>query len=153
MDTARRSFLSGAAAAGLALHPLAALLAGCGKSELPEGVAEIKWDRDTCVRCNMIISDPRFAAQVRGGPQQQSYKFDDIGCVVFWLKAQAWGSDPATRIWVMSANENKWIDARTAHYVGGKTSPMGYNFAATRDAAAGSLDFEDMRQHILAKGK
>ncbi len=152
MDAARRSFLSSAAAAGLALHPLAALLAGCGRSELPEGVAEIKWDRDTCVRCSMIISDPRFAAQVRGGPQQQSYKFDDIGCVVFWLKAQAWGNDPATKIWVMGG-ENKWLDARAARYIGGRTSPMGYNFAATRDVAAGSLDFEEMRQHILAKGK
>jgi nitrous oxide reductase accessory protein NosL len=152
MDASRRGFLSGTAA-GLALHPLAALLAGCGRRELPEGVAAIKWDRDTCVRCNMIISDPRFAAQVRGGPQQQSYKFDDIGCVVFWLKAQAWGSDPETRIWVMSASDNKWIDARAARYVGGRTSPMGYNFAATGGGAPGSLDFEDMRQHVLAKGK
>ena len=34
-----------------------------------------------------------------------------------------------------------------------KTSPMGYNFAAVAMPMPGSLDFTDMRQHILAKGK
>ena len=71
---------------GFALTPLALALSACGKSGWPEGMVEIKWDRDTCVRCSMVISDRRFAAQMRGGPKNMVFKFDDIGCVIFWLK-------------------------------------------------------------------
>jgi copper chaperone NosL len=159
MRAPRRRFLSdlgGLALAGFTLTPLAAALAGCSRADLPEGLVEIKWDRDTCVRCNMIISDRRFAAQAWGGPKKQTYKFDDIGCAVIWLKAQGWGGDAAVRIWVADSGGSdavNWLDARQAHYTGGKSSPMGYNFAAVRTPLPGSLDFTDMRQHILAKGK
>ena len=141
--------------AGFALTPLASLLSACSHSSLPEGMVEIKWDRDPCARCGMIISDRRFAAQAHGGPKKDSVKFDDIGCAVAWLKGKGWSTDPALRIWVMDSTDpagSRWLDARTAQYVGGKTSPMGYNFAAVSLPQPGSLDFEDVRQHVLAKG-
>lgn len=155
MRASRRQFLKDFAGAGFALAPIAAaLLAGCKRAaELPEGMVEIKYDRDTCVRCSMVISDRRFAAQLSGGPKQQSYKFDDIGCVVHWLEQQAWGKDPAVRIWVADSQNQSWLDARKAWYVGGKASPMGYNFAAVRGNVAGALDFQQTREHLLAKDK
>jgi hypothetical protein len=152
----RRRFI----AAGLALTPLAAALSACGKSGAwPEGMAEIKWDRDTCVRCSMVISDRRFAAELRGGEKNIVFKFDDIGCAVFWLRDKAkdypWMAEPATRFWVseISGSGEKWLEARKAKYTGGKMSPMGYNQAAVAFAEAGSFDFDEMRQHVLAKGK
>ncbi len=152
----RRRFLTGSLAC-CATPPLASLLAACSHSGLPEGMVEVKWDRDTCERCGMVLSDRRFAAQLRGGPKDASFKFDDIGCAVFWLKAQPWGGDAATRIWVTDVASRgdgvQWLDARRAQYAGGRTSPMGYNFGAVAVAQAGSLDFETMRQHVLAKGK
>ena len=156
-DTPRRHFLGRLAVGGFALTPLAALLSACGKSGWPEGMAEIKWDRDTCTRCRMAISDRRFAAQVRGGPKDQVFKFDDIGCVVFWLKEQAWGNDANVRLWVANAaskpDQLTWLDPLQAHYVAGKTSPMGYNFAAYGQAPAGSVTFSEMRELLLQKGK
>lgn len=153
----RRKFLAGLAGSGLLLTPLAALLGGCGKSGWPEGMAEIKWDRDTCTRCRMAISDRRFAAEVRGGPKDQVFKFDDIGCLVFWLKEQSWGDEAGVRLWVADAaskpDQLNWIDPRQAHYLGGKTSPMGYNFAAYPQPQANSLGFEEMRQQLLRRGK
>ncbi len=151
----RREFLC--LSGGLLLAPLA----GCGrKDNWPEGMAEIKWDRDTCVRCNMVISDPRFAAQLRGGEKNTAFKFDDIGCLVFWLRDKAaqhaWMAEPATRMWVADSTDMRgatWLDARRAHFLGGRLSPMGYNFAAVRDAVPQSLIFEAMREQILAKGK
>jgi len=151
----RRQFLRQLGVAGFALTPLASLLSACSHSKMPEGMVEIKWDRDACVRCNMIISDRRYAAQLRGGPKNEFFKFDDIGCVVIWLKSKSWGSDPALRIWATDSTDPtgaRWLDARTAHYVGGKISPMGYNFAAVSLPQPGSLEFEDVRQHVLAKG-
>jgi nitrous oxide reductase accessory protein NosL len=159
----RRRFLRDATAGGLALTPLAAaLLAACGRSsEFAEGMAEIKWDRDTCARCSMVISDRRFAAQMRGGPKDAVFKFDDIGCAAFWLRDKVaehpWLADAATRFWVAEIGSRKdamkWLDARKAHYIGGKSSPMAYNFGAVALAQPGSLEFADMRQHVLAKGK
>ncbi|MDD5249793.1 MAG: nitrous oxide reductase accessory protein NosL [Rhodocyclaceae bacterium] len=153
----RRQFFADAAAAGFAFTPLAALLAGCAGKTLPEGMVEIKWDRDTCTRCSMVLSDRRFAAQVSGGPKHANFNFDDIGCAVTWLQAQPWGRDAATRIWVADVasrgNAVQWLDARHAQYVGGKPSPMGYNYGAVALAQAGSFDFDTMSEHILAKGK
>lgn len=153
----RRRFLADALRAGFVMTPLAALLSACGRASMPEGMVEVKWDRDTCVRCSMALSDRRFAAQVRGGPKDANFKFDDIGCVAFWLKAQPWGREAATRVWVADVgsrgNEVQWLDAKKAHYVGGKISPMGYNFGALTAPQAGSIDYESMREHVLAKGK
>jgi hypothetical protein len=153
----RREFL----VAGFALTPLAAALSACGKNAgWPEGMAEIKWDRDTCVRCNMVISDRRFAAEMRGGPKNTVFKFDDIGCAVFWLRDKQatypWMAEAATRLWVAdvtsSGSEVRWLDAKQAQY-SSKTSPMGYNHGAVALPRAGSFGFEDMRVHVLAKGK
>jgi nitrous oxide reductase accessory protein NosL len=141
-------------AAGFVLTPLAGLLSACSHSKLPEGMVEIKWDRDACARCSMIISDRRFAVQLRGGPKNESFKFDDIGCAVIWLKSKGWASDSTLHIWVTDSADptgSRWLDARKAQYVG-KTSPMAYNFAAVSLPQAGSLEFEDVRQHVLAKG-
>ena len=154
----RRRFL----AAGFALTPLAAALSACGKDDghWPEGMHPVKWDRDTCVRCNMVISDRRFAAEMRGGPKNTVFKFDDIGCAIFWLRDKArdypWITEAATRVWVSDVgskgDEVAWLEARTAHYIT-KTSPMGYNFGAVAQPQTGAVDFETMRQNILAKGK
>ena len=158
----RRNFLTRLGVGGLSLTPLAALLTACGKKDgWPEGMAEIKWDRDTCVRCSMVISDRRFAAQLRGGPDNTVFKFDDVGCLIFWQKEKVaqypWLNEPATRIWVAdfsskSREEMRWLDPKRAYFVS-RTSPMGYNFAAVGAPLAGALDFTDTRQHVLAKGK
>lgn len=157
--THRRHFLRYLSASPLLLAPLG-LLTACKSSNWPEGMVEIKWDRDTCTRCSMVISDRRFAAQLRGGSENTAFKFDDIGCLLFWLRDKAehypWMADATTKMWVAelgSQGENvKWLDPVKAQFVT-KTSPMGYNFGATAYPQAGSMDFHSMRQHILAKGK
>jgi hypothetical protein len=154
----RRRFL----ACGIAMTPLAAALSslgGCGrKGDWPEGMEPIVWDRDTCVLCKMVISDRRFAGQLRGGPKNTAFKFDDPGCVAVWLDDKArdhpWMNEPATRLWIAdvttSGSELAWLDGRQAHYVG-RTSPMGFNFGAVAHPQAGSVDFATMREHVVAK--
>jgi len=157
----RREFLA-AAAHGIALTPLAAAissLGGCAKDEgWPEGMKPIKWDRDTCIVCNMVISDRRFAGEMRGGPKDTVFKFDDPGCIALCINDKAdkfpWVRDPATRIWVADANsrgnEVRWIDARKAQYAA-KFSPMGYNFGAVPYPVPGSVDFPAMCEHVVSK--
>ncbi|THF61014.1 hypothetical protein [Pseudothauera rhizosphaerae] len=157
----RREFLLRAGAAPLLLGPLAGLLSGCGKGDWPEGMVPIRWDRDTCVRCNMVISDQRFAAELRGGPAGTAFKFDDLGCLLFWLQEAAakhpWMGEVATRMWVADfespgRERMNWLDPRQARYVV-RTSPMGYNFAALAAAQADAIGFEEMRRQTLARGK
>jgi copper chaperone NosL len=120
----RRRFIAAAIDPGARPDAACRSLSACGKSkgEWPEGMAEIKWDRDTCVRCSMVISDRRFAAEMRGGEKNTVFKFDDIGCAVFWMRDKAgdfpWMAEAATRIWVADAagKGDKWLDARKAHY-------------------------------------
>jgi len=151
----RRHFLCSA----FALTPLAAALAACGKGESwPEGMQPIKWDRDTCVVCNMAISDRRFAGQMRGGPKNTVFKFDDPGCIALCMHDMAgkfpWVRDPATKIWVMDSNvrgnDMRWLDARSAQYAA-KFSPMGYNFGAVPHPQPGAVDFATMSEHVVAK--
>jgi len=124
--------------------------AGCTPVET-SGPGEVRWDRETCTRCNMAVGDRSFAAQVRGGPggeKSRLYKFDDIGCAVIWLDTQAWKDDALTEIWVADHHNGEWTDARTAHYVSGKISPMNYGLGAQAEAAEGALDFSQAIEHI-----
>ena len=153
--------LGGLGLAPFLLSPLALAVSGCNKEQdLAEGMAPIIFDRDTCTRCSMVISDRRFAGQIRGGPKDTVFKFDDVGCMVFWLRDKAdahpWLAEAATRMWIADLASKPgatvWHDPRLAHYVN-KLSPMGYNYAAVAAPQAGSLDFAGMRERVLAKGK
>ena len=157
----RRHFLHQLAAGGILLTPLAGALSGCSQSDWPEGMHPIVWDRDQCTRCSMVISDPRFAAEIRGGTDNTAFKFDDIGCLIFWLQDQAstypWMIEADTRMWVADFNNQhepfRWITPDRAHFVS-KTSPMGYNFGAFSTPQEGSIDFDNMRKRILStRGK
>ena len=157
----RRDFIGRLGVGGLLLTPLAVALSGCKKGNWPEEMVEIKWDRDTCVVCNMVISDRRFAGEMRGGPNKTVFKFDDPGCMAIWLKEKAekypWLADAGTRMWVADYNSKSrdemiWHDPRKVRYIT-RTSPMGYNYAAAADSATDSVSFEEMRQQTLAKGK
>ena len=115
-----------------------------------DGPAEVKWDRDTCGQCTMVLSDRAFAAQVQGGPRRETYKFDDLGCALQWLEKQPWRAEPATRIWVARFPDGAWIDARAARFVGGKASPMGGGFGAL-DPGSEGLTFDEAKQQILTR--
>jgi nitrous oxide reductase accessory protein NosL len=138
----------------LAVLAAAPLLPACARDD-GHGPGKVHWDRDTCKRCNMAVSDRHYAAQVRGGPKREALKFDDIGCALFWLQEQKipWAEAPDTEIWVADYRTGEWLDARKAYYLAGKTTPMAYGFAALAQAEPGSLDFAAMRAALLAKGK
>jgi copper chaperone NosL len=126
------------------------LVASCSRTT-DTGPVAVRWDKDTCERCAMVVSDRHFSAQIRGGPAEKKtrvYKFDDIGCAVIWLDKQAWKADPRTEIWVNDFRNGKWIDARQASFVTGKVTPMGYGLGAQAEKVEGALNFAAAREHI-----
>lgn len=130
---------------------IAGLVAACN-SEPQTGPVPIAYGRDTCDLCGMIISDPRFATQIRGGPGHKAYKFDDMGDAVHFLERQKWKNDADVEIWVMDAETGKtWLDARKAFYVEGMQSPMAHNFGAVAGERPGAVSFDDMKAKVLSR--
>ncbi len=124
------------------------LLAAC--SDGP-GPVEIKYGRDVCEMCGMIISTPNYAAEIRLAKDNSVHKFDDVGDALNWLDMQGPGLDGAKEIWVMDSEDGKtWLDARHAFYRPGR-SPMNYDFAAVPAPGEGAVDFAAMRQDAQKK--
>jgi nitrous oxide reductase accessory protein NosL len=127
--------------------------AGCS-GDSGTGPGAVTWDRDICERCRMVLSDRRFAAQVRVPAEQEGkrsklYRFDDVGCAVLWLDEQPFKDRPGVEMWVTDHQSGEWIDARTAHYARVKNTPMEYGLGAQRAPADGALDFEAAVLHIF----
>ncbi|HVI50514.1 MAG TPA: hypothetical protein VM661_04820 [Candidatus Sulfotelmatobacter sp.] len=132
-----------------AAFALLTLLAACKDDS---GPVEIKYGREACEMCGMIISDPHYAVELRGGPENRIKKFDDVGDAVTWMEKKGWGLAATKEIWVMNSEDGKtWLDGRKAFFIRG-TSPMDYGFAAVTDHREGSLTFDEMRTTVLARG-
>ncbi len=94
----------------------------------------IRWGEDTCTRCDMSIVDAYHAVEVINPITKKTYKFDDIGCAVLWLYKEhkfKWAKKAV--IWVTSAKNGAWLHAKTACWVSGQITPMGFGFGAYKE--------------------
>jgi copper chaperone NosL len=124
-------------------------LAGCEKNQT--GPVEVKWDRDACERCRMVLSDRLHAAQIRGGPKDKKskvYKFDDIGGAILWIGFKDWKDDARTEIWVNDHRDGKWIDARTAWYMKGHITPMEFGLGAQQEKIEQAMNYQQAIVYI-----
>ena len=115
---------------------LAALtLAACGDEAKASDPPELTVGESTCSRCNMIISDERFASGMTF-EDKDSLLYDDLGEMIVVIQTE----DPhADYIWVHDYESKEWIDATDAWYVDSAQimAPMGSGLAAfeTKEAA------------------
>ena len=127
------------------------LLAACS-GDPGSGPVEVKWDRDTCARCNMVLSDRQHAAQVRytpaDGSRGQVKKFDDLGCAILWLDQQPWHDEAGVEVWVSDLRNGRWLDAPSAYYLTGRLTPMQYGLGAQSEVVPDALDFARAREHV-----
>ena len=127
------------------------LLAGC--SETSTGPVEVKWDRDVCERCRMMLSDRYHAAQIRGGEKSKVYKFDDIGGAILWIQDKEWKDNESTEIWVNDHRTGNWIDARKAWYVTGQSTPMEFGLGAQREEPVDGMNYVEAEAFIIQRDK
>jgi copper chaperone NosL len=131
----------------------AVVLAGCsGGSDT--GPGQVRWDKVSCQRCLMSVSDRHFSAQIRGGPPERRsrlYFFDDFGCAVLWLQEQPWRDEPRNEIWVTDAQSGQWLDARQAHYQTGFITPMDFGLGAGTVDSSGTLSFDQAIKEVRAR--
>lgn len=115
------------------------LLAACARGATEVKPPDIRYGEDVCTECNMIISDPRYAAGYAyeiGDGRYESLAFDDIGDLLAHLEKQ-----PARKIvawYVHDYATEEWLDATAAYYVVSDQilSPMGHGIAAHATRAA-----------------
>lgn len=93
---------------------------------------------DTCAFCGMVVSDPRFAAQVVTDTGK-TYMFDAIECFVAFLAEESVPTDQVHSTWVANFDQpDQWLAAGDAYYLQAASlhSPMGANLLAFRTQAA-----------------
>jgi copper chaperone NosL len=129
------------------------ILSGCGDKQT--GPINIKWDRDACDRCQMMLSDRNFSAQIRVFPKDKRsriFRFDDVGCASLWLASpqqQQWQGDKKTEFWVTDVKTGEWINAKIAWYIKDQHTPMNYGLGAVSSKQENALDFEQAKIHII----
>lgn len=101
-------------------------LGGC-RAGTPSGPPSIRYGKDLCTECRMIISEERFAA---GATDEAgaAVKFDSVGCLIHFLRDKP----GKRRVWVQRYDSGGWIDARNAFFVLSEKilASMGYGVAA-----------------------
>lgn len=117
------------------LASTALVLASCGDEAKADEPPKIKYGEDTCSRCNMIISEEKYAAGLVA-KDGQKWVFDDVGELFLVVKDEGLND---RRAWVHDFESVKWIDATTAYFVDAHDimTPMGMGVVAfeTREAA------------------
>ncbi|MGP1450461.1 MAG: hypothetical protein ACTTJS_04970 [Wolinella sp.] len=103
-------------------------LLGCGEMDTTAG--KLHLDRDVCERCKMIISEKNHALEVINKSERKRYYFDDIGCLALWVRDNKISWIPEAIIYVGEFNTGEWIDAKSALWVEGHTTPMAFGYAA-----------------------
>ena len=106
------------------------LALACQADQKPQAIEA----HDACASCKMAISQPRYAAQVVD-KDGNAYKFDDIGCMLRYLKDHTL---PQRRVYVMDYLNQQWLDAEKAVFVRSDAieSPMASGLAAFLDGPA-----------------
>ncbi|HEX6385678.1 MAG TPA: nitrous oxide reductase accessory protein NosL [Anaerolineae bacterium] len=107
----------------------AILLAGCRSGANLEEPPEIRYGEDVCDHCNMIISEPRFAAAYVT-PQGEVRRFDDIGDMVAYHQERG---EQVHVFWVHDYATEEWLKAENAFFVVSEDliTPMGSGIVAT----------------------
>lgn len=124
-------------------------------SKIDTSAKEVKFDREVCERCKMIISDRNYAVQIVNKTNGKRYYFDDIGCTISWFKEENinWNNDAI--IYVTDAKTGKWIDARKAFWTYGAVTPMNFGFSAYEEKQTDieNHDYAYVEQKILEQNR
>ncbi len=139
----RRQFLAFAAIAGVVVAGGAGgalLLPG---DDSPGGLPKIRFGKEKCARCGMLIGDRRFASAWRTASGDEKH-FDDAGCMV--LQASEAPPGDGALYWVSSYSDESLLEAASATYVISPEirSPMSYGVAA----AAGPAEAESLAGRV-----
>ena len=126
------------------------LISGCDSAP-PDGPTEVRWDKDICERCRMLLSDRKYAAQYLD-TKGKYHLFDDPG-EMFLTFQEKFPGDSKIKLYVTDSETGKWLKARAAYYTEGHLTPMGFGYGAHEENRANSMDFDTVLKKLLAGEK
>lgn len=130
--------------------PVFAFLGFSCSPEPSTGPVELKWDREVCAHCQMVISERRYATQVRLSGNRRVYSFDDLGCAILWLDSiDERALQEAPEVWVRDPTGSRWLDAYGVRFDSGHRTPMNYGWAVAKEDARDGISFQEVTQRIL----
>jgi len=101
-----------------------------------------------CSECNMYIDNMKYLAEIIR-EDGVTYFFDDIGCVVLWLKNN---SSSNMIVITKTMDTNIWIDPKKAWYSKIDNEPMGYGFVSYQNKKDGFISYDEMKL-LMLQGK
>ena len=140
--------MASAGLAALARSSLALVALGlvaCGPAEGPQPIV---YDREPCAHCRMLISEPRFAAQLQT-QDGEVQNFDDPGCLLAALETRS----PSVRaLWFHHVREDRWLDAAHVAFEETQRTPMGYDLGSVAAGTPDALSLDEARARVAARG-
>lgn len=111
------------------------------------GAPELVYDRLACAHCGMVVSEPRFAAQLVTA-DDEVLAFDDPACLVRYITEKApslkntWFRDSTSR-------EDRWVSMSEVGFVAAAGAPMNGGWAAVPVGTPGAVSFGEMSSRVL----
>lgn len=124
-----------AAGKATALSALAALLVLPGCDTPPQPIA---YGSDGCAECRMVLVDKHYGTEFISG-KGKVFKFDDVNCMIGFLRREPAKSDRQAKILVIDFNQtNRFLNAGDAVFLKHPDlrSPMGSHLGAFADRNA-----------------
>ena len=130
------------------LLALVVLVGACSTAEAA-GPPEIKYGRDICIQCGMIVSEARFAAAYTT-PDGTKLSFDDLGDLLLHQRSTG---DPidVNEAWVHDFETEAWLTVGEAFYVPtlSVATPMGHSILAFADEARATAFASDVDGEVI----
>lgn len=124
---------------------LVALLLACATD--PHGPRPIAWDHAACDHCGMLISDPRYGAEIvaRDGTVLE---FDDPACLFRHIEQHPM---PIRDVYFRDAqaSEDVWLSSMAVSFVADDGAPMDGGLAAVPAGTPGALSFGEASSRVL----
>jgi copper chaperone NosL len=111
--------------------------------------AELAYDHVACDHCGMVVSDPRFAAQMTTATGER-HEFDDPACVFLYIQdhtpaiAHVWFHDSTPGADEAAA----WLDWQMVSFEEVSGAPMDGGLGAV-PLAAGPMSFSEASTRVL----
>jgi len=107
-----------------------------GGTTIPDEVQPIEWNRQPCAHCQMLVGEPRHAAQLITA-DGDVLAFDDPGCALRYLEQRR---PDVHRLWFHHGTSDRWVPSERVGFTVGGTTPMGSGLLAVERDAPNALD-------------
>ncbi len=116
-------------------------------AKLPDGPADLVFDKAACAACGMHVGEPAFAAQATT-KDGRVHAFDDPGCLFGWLDEQ---KPDLHTLFFRHSRDARWLGKNDVGFVAHDKTPMGFGFAAVEANTPGAIGFDECMRRCLLR--